>query len=312
VAGSLSRLVSVVIPTYNYGRYLRRAIESALGQTHRDVEVVVVDDGSTDDTRDVANGFRGDVRYVYQDNRGPGSARNRGLAEAAGEVIAFLDSDDYFAPTHVEEQMAVLSADSERGWAFSDAVFVTEAGEILEKVSDSFGDVYGEIRSDALFELLLTYWNFIATSSVMMRKRCVQGVGYFDEALRWHQDYEFWLRLAYRFQGGYVDKPLVYIRRHPGSWGDRNLRASLAYRYRLLEQIERLYPRDVRRLGSVWPRRRADTLNHLGRLALEARQRSQALGYFARSVVTNPTQRKAYVGLLQALGTRLAGGGRRE
>jgi glycosyltransferase involved in cell wall biosynthesis len=301
-----------VIPTYNYGRYLRRAIESALGQSYRDVEVVVVDDGSTDETRDVASGFGADVRYVYQDNRGPGSARNRGLNEAAGEVVAFLDSDDYFAPTHVEEQMAVLSADAERGWAFNDAFFVTEDGQILEKVSDSFGEVYGEIRSDALFELLLTYWNFIATSSVVMRKRCVEGVGYFDEALRWHQDYEFWLRLAYRFQGGYVDKPLVYMRRHPASWGDRDRRASLAYRYRLIKQIERLYPREVRRLGSVWPRRRADTLNHLGLLALEARQRLQSLGYFARSAAIYPAQRKAYGGLLRALLQGSARGGRRD
>jgi glycosyltransferase involved in cell wall biosynthesis len=312
VAGSLSRLVSVVIPTYNYGRYLRRAIDSALGQTYRDVEVVVVDDGSTDETRDVATGFGGDVRYVYQDNRGPGSARNRGLAEAAGEVVAFLDADDYFAPTHVEEQMAVLSADATRGWVFSDGFFVREDGEILQKVSDSFGDVYGEIRSDALFDLLLKYWNFIVTSSVTMRKKCVGLVGHFDETLRWHQDYEFWLRIAYRCEGGYVDKPLVSMRRHPASWGDRDRKESLVHRYRLMSKMERLYPREVRGLGRVWPQRKADALNHLGLLALEARQRSQALGYFARSVATYPTQRKAYVGFLQALGKRAARGGRRD
>src|SRR4051812_26302017 len=108
-------LVSVVIATYNSGRFVGQAVRSVLAQTYRPFEIVVVDDGSTDDTAGVLAGYRDGVRYVYQENRGPAAARNRGIAEAAGELVAFLDADDEWHPEKLSRQWEALSASPRAG-----------------------------------------------------------------------------------------------------------------------------------------------------------------------------------------------------
>src|ERR1700674_2946625 len=98
----MSKLVSVVIPTYNYRQFVVEAVESVLAQTYRPIELIVVDDGSTDGTRAELERFEGQIRYMFQENRGLPAARNRGIRAAAGEYVAFLDADDVWAPTKIE------------------------------------------------------------------------------------------------------------------------------------------------------------------------------------------------------------------
>ena len=124
-------LVSVVIPTYNRGRLIARAIESALAQTYRNVSVVVVDDGSTDDTRKVVDSYGGCVSYVHQQNAGVSSARNTGLRCARGEFIAFLDSDDEWQPWKIDAEVAALTSYPEAGIVWTDMQSVDEAGTVV-------------------------------------------------------------------------------------------------------------------------------------------------------------------------------------
>src|SRR5689334_4764378 len=112
----MPRSVSVVIPTYNYGRFIDEAIRSALAQTQPPMEIIVVDDGSTDDTKDVVATFGDKVKYVRQENAGVCAARNRGVAESSGDLIALLDADDVLEPTNLEKQSARFDEDERVGF----------------------------------------------------------------------------------------------------------------------------------------------------------------------------------------------------
>ena len=127
-------LVSVVIPTFNRARLVRRAVQSALDQSYGRLEVVVVDDGSTDGTRDAIAGIDDDrLHYVRQENAGLPAARNRGIAESTGDFIALLDSDDVWLPWKVEAQLAALAAFPASGMVWTDMVAVNEAGTVLHE-----------------------------------------------------------------------------------------------------------------------------------------------------------------------------------
>src|SRR5712672_3063531 len=123
--------VSIIIPAYNQARFLGVAIESALRQTFSDLEVIVIDDGSTDQTRQVAAGFGDRIRYIHQDNTGLPGARNRGIRESSGEYLCFLDSDDFYHPDKLQRQVELLDADPEIGFVYCDIVTTDEAGQPL-------------------------------------------------------------------------------------------------------------------------------------------------------------------------------------
>jgi glycosyltransferase involved in cell wall biosynthesis len=207
-------LVSVIIPTYNRLPLLGEALESALAQTHPNLEIIVVDDGSTDGTNAYVQGLESDrIRYVFQENRGhPGAARNVGLRMARGEYVAFLDSDDVWLPEKIERQLAVLEADPE-----------------LDLVATDFFELPPNRRKTALglkkpklvdFRELLRDCP-IQNSSVLMRKEVADSIGLQDETLRTCEDYEYWLRVLRRREHSAVimDEPLTVYRRHVGNIG---------------------------------------------------------------------------------------------
>ena len=131
--------VSIIIPTYNYRKYVRNAINSVLEQSFRDFEIIVVDDGSTDDTKDIIQErYAPEVRYYYQENKGPGAARNLGLKYTRGEYIVFLDADDLFLPQNLETKITLLDEKPGISWAFSDVIFQDESGELMSDNIISF------------------------------------------------------------------------------------------------------------------------------------------------------------------------------
>ena len=123
--------VSVIIPSYNCARYLGRAIDSACEQTYMDYEIVLVDDGSTDDTKDVAMQYGQKVTYLYQQNQGLSAARNQGISKASGELLAYLDADDMWYPEKLERQVAFLDAHPECGIVHSEMSIINEQDEVL-------------------------------------------------------------------------------------------------------------------------------------------------------------------------------------
>lgn len=197
-------LVSVIIPTYNRAVLLPRALESVLEQTFEDFEVLVVDDASTDDTPMVMDAYHTDarVRYLRQsENRGVSAARNRGLREARGELIAFLDSDDEWMPHKIEQQVArykELSDDA--GLIYTGFETVRDNGSTTTHAPDVSGD---------LFSYLLER-NFIyPTSGMMTRRQVVSEVGYFDEKMPANEDWDYYVRIAREYKIEYVDEVLM-------------------------------------------------------------------------------------------------------
>lgn len=180
--------VSVIVPAYNQSRYLAAAIRSALDQTYGDLEVLVVDDGSTDDTREVVASFTDPrVKYFYQQNRGLSAARNTGLTHATGEFVTFLDSDDEFLPEKLETLLGAFRREPELGFAAGQAVLIDQDGREL-------GEVFDRPLPANTSELLLG--NPLHVGSVLLRRSWQQRVGLFDETLRSYEDWDMWLRLA--------------------------------------------------------------------------------------------------------------------
>lgn len=180
--------VSVIIPAYNQAHYLGDAISSALGQTYRNVEVIVVDDGSTDHTRAVVEAFD-DARlcYVYQENSGLSAARNTGIRHARGTYLSYLDSDDRFLPQKVALLLAALQERPEVGLVAGQAIPVDEQGKQNGRLFDR--PVPADTR-----ELLLG--NPLHVGSVLVRRSWQERAGFFDEQLRSYEDWDMWLRLA--------------------------------------------------------------------------------------------------------------------
>ena len=202
--------VSVLIPAYNAGEFIRPAIESILAQTYQSYEIIVVDDGSTDHTWEVLKPLqeRNGMRLFRQTNMGAAAARNKGLAEARGEFIAFCDSDDLYVPEKLELQIRYLEEHPDCGLVYSDLLAFC-GDEIL------CPSYFAERRpcQGWVFEKLIER-NFITNVSVMVRRKCLDEVGGFNASFRTSEDYELWLRFTRKFQVGYIPQVLVKVRRH--------------------------------------------------------------------------------------------------
>lgn len=187
--------VSVIIPAYNCAAYLIRALESVAAQNvpKERLEVLVIDDGSTDDTADRIAAFqaRGEValRYVRQSNAGVAAARNHGLRLARGEVIAFLDADDWWFPSKLARQLPLLAGDV--GLVYCDNVYVDEQGAPIAREPDRAN----RYRRGNI-ELALFCDNFVFTPAPCIRRDCVDRAGFFDERMAVGEDYAYFLRLA--------------------------------------------------------------------------------------------------------------------
>jgi glycosyltransferase involved in cell wall biosynthesis len=232
--------ISIIIPAFNQARFLGQAIESALGQAGAEVEVIVVDDGSTDDTPSViaryqtAPGFKS----IRQPNAGLPAARNRGLAEATGEYLCFLDSDDYFAPEKCNRQAALLEAKPQLGFVYCDITTVDETGA-PKPDQISIGQVQRTLTGDIFPALIVG--GYFPPHTVMIRKKVLDVVGPFDPALGGHADYDLWLRVAAEFQAEYMDEKLAFYR----DWGasmSKNREHMNETRVRTLQKIARLHP----------------------------------------------------------------------
>lgn len=194
--------VSVIIPTYNRSQYLRNSIDSVLNQSYQDFELIVVDDGSTDDSKEVLSKFNGRIRYFYQENMGVSAARNKGIREAKGEYIAFLDSDDTWAPEKLEKQMLLFKNKPEVSLQYSFARY---------KDNDlNYDDIRPRHVSKNLQDFLYGD-TVLPTPTVILRKYCLDKVGLFDEDLYGIEDYDLWLRIVREFNIDFISEVLADV-----------------------------------------------------------------------------------------------------
>ena len=210
--------VSVIIPAYNSAQYLAEALRSILGQALRPEEIIVVDDGSTDTTAQIALDFGPPVRYERQPHSGVTAARNRGLALATGDVVAWLDADDLWEADFLSTLVSLLAQDSTIDGAYSGLALMNAAGTVLSTPPLRL------VPPQGLFSALIE-GDFVVTPAIVMRKKCFDEVGPFDPQFRICEDYDMWLRLARRFTIVGAPRPLVRIRVHDESTTTRDSRA---------------------------------------------------------------------------------------
>ncbi|MHC4443523.1 MAG: glycosyltransferase [Planctomycetota bacterium] len=223
--------VSVIIPTYNRKELLADTLESVAAQTFKDYEIIVVDDGSDDGTREFIAGRDQKIRYLWQENQGVAEARNHALRVNTSKYVAFLDSDDLWKPTFLERAVSRIHEHPEEALVFTDFVSIDTNKKVLRghrKIPCS-GDI-----TEALFAS-----TFIHTSAVVARSSIVRDAGGFDGRLTHNEDYDLWLRLSVRYRFGLVAEPLCLRRCHFNSLSRKGCSANILLRK--AELLQRFY-----------------------------------------------------------------------
>lgn len=202
--------ISVVIPCYNQATFLANAIGSLLTQTRPPDEIIVVNDGSTDNTAEVAGRYGPPVKVINQANSGRSVARNVGLSACQGDLIAFLDSDDTLPRTSLEQRASLLESHPDWSVIYSDVQFIQPDGQL--------GKYYSHLMphlqpSGNVFGAMVRH-NLMPIHAFLFRRTCLQQSGFFDESLHSMEDYDFWLRMAANFNFYYLDAPLAYYHIH--------------------------------------------------------------------------------------------------
>ncbi len=207
--------VSVIIPVFNGSNYVREAIDSVLTQTRRDYELLVVDDGSTDETWDIVQSYGDRVRGIRKQNGGVASALNCGIRQAQGEFVAWLSHDDVFLPAKLERQVAFLTDHPELAGCYSDYLIINHDGVAVCERKMPYYPPEQMIRH-------LLQWMFINGCTVLVRRACFEAEGLFDLRLRWAHDADMWFRLLRHYAFGHIPEALTKYRVHAGQ-GSRKL-----------------------------------------------------------------------------------------
>lgn len=285
--------VSIIITTYNRAGLLVEAIESVLAQTYGDYELIVADDGSTDDTAQRLEAFEDRLHYLRLAHSGrPEVARNQAIARARGDFIAFLDDDDLWQEEKLARQVAALDA-SKAGFTFSDGRFLYDDGTVSSPLLLPY-----QKQSDAVFDNLLLGC-FVHPSSVMIRRTLLNQLGLFDERFFSQGDYDLWLRAAHAAGAVCVPEPLLLIRRYTAGLSAQREIPQYRDAIRMMEQL-----RETHALTRRQHRRARRTLSrwnaHLGLVLLNSGLPG-ARRHLWQSLRYKPLQRVAWKALFASL-----------
>lgn len=230
--------VSVIIPTYNNAKYITDAIESVQRQTYKDTEIIVVDDGSTDNTQEMMANFS-DITYLQQYHQGPAVARNRGLREAHGEYIQFLDSDDVLLPTKLEKCLSVFESHPNVGLVYTG--YEVRTSDLSEPVAIQ-PPILQKPQGSDLMALINSTTTIFAPHCALIRQACIDTVGGFNESLIGTEDWYLWISLAAQGTVFYhLDEILAWTRKH-----DTNLSSNVMnLAYARLNAYEALHQLDI-------------------------------------------------------------------
>ena len=275
--------ISVIIPTFNYGRFMCAAVDSVLAQTLPPREVIVVDDGSTDDTQQKLAPYGGRIHYVYQKNRGVNAARNLGIKLSHGDWIAILDSDDAWHPQKLERQMAVHHRFPDLAASSTTSLTYTGTSPFPAPTVSYSGTP--QIQRISLTNLLYGI-HFSGGSGAMIKRQCFAATGMFDELLRGAEDLEMWCRIANQFTIAKLLEPLTIVRDHPASVSSQAAKMEAYHRVAL----ERLFG-GLPQLPYRWLWKRlvlARMHRGVAGMHFEAHNRSGALRSLGRSFIACP------------------------
>jgi glycosyltransferase involved in cell wall biosynthesis len=203
--------VSVIIPTYNRSQFLPEAVHSVLDQTFTDFEIIVVDDGSIDNTKEVINNYQDSrITYIYQENQGVAVALNTGVKRAIGEYVIFLGSDDALVEKALEKHVSILDRYTQVALSYGQAYKMDENGRVIGLTKPLYKHSYVRDGKEEIRDLI--FGNHINAAAV--RRQCVEKAGGFNTILTIAEDYELWVRLAKKWPVAYIAEPLLKRRRH--------------------------------------------------------------------------------------------------
>ncbi|MBN1405136.1 MAG: glycosyltransferase [Candidatus Omnitrophica bacterium] len=296
----MNPLISVIIPFYNNVNYISQALDSVINQTYKNFEIIAVDDGSIDDTKYIVQKnikkYPEKIKYLYQTNSGSAAARNKGIAEAKGELIAFLDSDDTWLPGNLARQTELLDKTPAVSLVHSDFIYFNDQG--IERKSEYSKNIKKHFSGDIFYYLFRE--NFISTSTVVVRKDVFEKSGLFDEEFRMSQDYDLWLRITKKYKVGYVDTPLVRIRCH-GNNITRSKEKTYVWVNKVIEKTIESFPEIEAELKSNLPYRLAKNHFTIGYEMFCKEDFKQARSEFCHSIRCKFTKRAFFYYILTFL-----------
>ncbi len=287
--------VSVIIPAYNCPDLLPDAVASVRAQTYEDYEVIVVDDGSDDETADVAEKLAADwpkMRAIRAEHKGLAAARNRAVAEMKGQWIALLDSDDLWKPEKLQRCMDYLAANPKLSIVYTPMAPITLDGEVIKGHSKPCQA--GQL-TEKLFQSI-----FVHDPAAVLHKRVIETCGGFDESLPVSVGHEFWLRVSTEFEFGLIDEPLALRR-----WSEQSLTRRNRSRGRRIKagMLERFYfelgGADMLKQGPAM-RRLSRVHYKAGKLLLAEGNPREAASYLAKAIRYKPSNLRAWPMLLAA------------
>jgi len=202
-------LVSVIIPSYNRAHYIKETIDSILAQTYKNFEIIVIDDGSSDNTREVLEAYKDRISYFYQENQGVASTRNRGVEEARGEYVSFLDCDDIWFPEKLEKQIEYVNEHPHVALVCAEVHIINSDGKFVKHVKR---DESLPLTFENLFEQSLVH-----VPTTIVKRQVILALGGFDPTVAISDDYDLWLRLIKRYSCHYMPIPLAKYRIHSGN-----------------------------------------------------------------------------------------------
>jgi glycosyltransferase involved in cell wall biosynthesis len=274
--------ISVIVPAYNAALYLSHAIDSVLAQTYLNWEIVIVDDGSADNTCAVVDSYRPKLqdrlRYIHQPNRGVSAARNAGIRAARGEFIALLDADDVWLPRRLERGVKAMDADPDTGLVHARVARIDTQGSVTGQLK-----VEPKYLSGRIARHIYTRHAHLICTTVMFRKNCLETAGWFDETMHVTEDRDLWFRIALRYKVAYIDEVSAYYRLSPSSTTanlERLLKGQLYFvaKHHKSGAASRL--EQLQALGNIY-RELGDSLFRGGAV-------TKAIGSYLRAVGYNP------------------------
>jgi glycosyltransferase involved in cell wall biosynthesis len=290
--------VSVVITCYKYAHFLPLALDSVLGQTHRNIEAIVVNDGSPDNTDEVMQKYLGDPRVVYikQQNAGQAVAKNNGIARASGDIIGFLDADDIWELDKVAKQLP-LFADPEVGVVYCTVKYMDESGAPLQmEVRDLMAPRRGWITAEIFKD------NLIPFCATLVRKECFAKVGVMDTAFRMGIDWDLWLRMSVHYKFDYVDEPLLHYRVGHAGQMSKNFLVRYEDTMRIMRQFIQTNPDRLSKSLVRW----SFAYSYCNRgYYFRTHDAWQSLSFYLKAIRTRWNHVPAYTGVAKLLALRL-------
>ncbi len=271
-------LVSVIIPTYNRTQYICEAVDSVLAQTYRNIEVIVVDDGSTDNTEEILSQYDSKIKYVFQNNAGPSAARNNGIKQARGDLLAFLDSDDIWFPEKLERQIQLMKQSRNTGLVSCGSYIINVSGEITASPI-----IKKNHENKKLFLKELMVHNVVSGggSAALIKKKCFEELGLFSENLWIGEDWDMWIRIAKHYDIRFVEEPLIKCRAH-----GNNLHANTS---RIEADAKQVVARNIERWRFILRRKACSYIYlDLAHEYMAVQSRYPAMTNILRSIVIYP------------------------